>query len=345
MERRERLALLVTLLILFGLPLGILGYQYWVRPSLSPVPVVEIRAAVPEAGGFQPDSIQVNVGEAITLRFTALDVTHGVALGPGLGVDLGHVDPGEVEEITLTFDRPGTYTFYCTTWCSPDHWRMRGTIAVRDPDNPGLLQTPQHDPVIEALLAEGVDIDATRRPAGHDARPQPTMPRPSASRGEEALPTLHVPPELQDEAWRRTHTPSEALSMLAAANPEVREGTLVDVIAYLWVSNMTAERLAVAEALYNQNCAACHGEMGGGDGPAAGLTRTEPVAFADPAYMFSMRDDVLYAKIRRGGMGTSMPNFGTLLTPEETWALVTYLRGFSAGPLDSHTVRPDSIGP
>jgi len=38
-----------------------------------------------------------------------------------------------------------------------------------------------------------------------------------------------------------------------------------------------------------------------------------------------MRSDVLYAKIRRGGMGTDMPNFGTLFTPEETWALVDYL--------------------
>jgi mono/diheme cytochrome c family protein len=41
--------------------------------------------------------------------------------------------------------------------------------------------------------------------------------------------------------------------------------------------------------------------------------------------MFERRSDVLYAKIRRGVMGTDMPNFGTLFTPEETWALVDYL--------------------
>ncbi len=50
-----------------------------------------------------------------------------------------------------------------------------------------------------------------------------------------------------------------------------------------------------------------------------------PVALTDPNYLFGMRGDVLYAKIRRGGMGTDMPNFGTLITPEETWALVDYL--------------------
>ena len=85
------------------------------------------------------------------------------------------------------------------------------------------------------------------------------------------------------------------------------------------------DRLAQAEALYNQNCAACHGQYGGGDGPAAGTTVEEPVAFADAGYMFEMRGDVLYAKIRRGGMGTDMPNFGTLFTQDETWALVDYL--------------------
>ncbi len=41
--------------------------------------------------------------------------------------------------------------------------------------------------------------------------------------------------------------------------------------------------------------------------------------------MFTRRSDVLYAKIRRGGMSTDMPNFGTLFTAEETWALVDYL--------------------
>lgn len=51
----------------------------------------------------------------------------------------------------------------------------------------------------------------------------------------------------------------------------------------------------------------------------------QPSAFGNESYMFMMRSDVLYAKIRRGGMGTDMPNFGTILTREETWALVDYL--------------------
>ena len=34
---------------------------------------------------------------------------------------------------------------------------------------------------------------------------------------------------------------------------------------------------------------------------------------------------MLYAKIRREGMGTGTPNFGTLFSSEETWLLVDYL--------------------
>jgi mono/diheme cytochrome c family protein len=65
----------------------------------------------------------------------------------------------------------------------------------------------------------------------------------------------------------------------------------------------------------------------------AGQTAVKPIAFSDLAYMWLRRDDVLYAKIRRGGMGTDMPNFGTIFTPDETWALVNYLRSLTLTPL------------
>ena len=89
--------------------------------------VIDIVAAVPEAGGFQPNAITVETGETVTLRFSAADVTHGVAIGPALGIDLGQIDPGHMKEVTLTFDKAGTYTFYCNTWCSAECW---GRVAA-----------------------------------------------------------------------------------------------------------------------------------------------------------------------------------------------------------------------
>ena len=330
--RGERLALLTALLIVVGLPLAVLGYQFGLRPRLAPGRTIDIRAVVPEAGGFQPGAVQVPVGEPVTLRFSAADVTHGVAIGPGLGVDLGMVDPGQVREVTLTFDRPGIYTFYCTTWCSPNHWRMRGVIEVRDPAGPDLVPTARRDPVIETLVAQGVDIDATHTPGEHAEPALNGEHRPSAQRGADIIASLNVPAELESTAWRRTHPPVEGLTRLAQANPSIDDARLADAIAYLWVRDHSLEALVTGEALYNQNCAACHGETGAGDGPATATLATSPAAFANPVYMFARRDDVLYAKIRRGGMGTAMPNFGTILTPEETWALVAYLRSLSVSP-------------
>jgi mono/diheme cytochrome c family protein/plastocyanin len=327
MERRELAAWIAVVLIVIGLPGAVLGYQYWFRLESAGQRVIDIQAYAPEEGGFVPDAIRVAINEPVTLRFAAMDVTHGVALGPGLGIDLGHVDAGKVKEISLTFDRPGTYTYYCNTWCGPDHWRMRGTIQVIDPANPDLLPTAQPDPVIAALIAEGVDIDA-QHGAANDHGDAPTLiieRPPSAQRGAALLGSVTIPPEMSDPAWQRSHPPTHALDLLHQANRAVAQADLLDVIAYLWTAGTAPETLAFAEALYNKNCAACHGQTGQGDGPVAETTAEKPVAFADAAYLFERRADVLYAKIRRGGMGTDMPNFGTLFTAEETWALVEYL--------------------
>ncbi|RPI97965.1 MAG: hypothetical protein EHM39_08725, partial [Chloroflexi bacterium] len=240
MQRREKLAFAVLLLILIGLPAAALGYQYVLHPRIASTRIIDVRAAVPEAGGFQPAAIRVDAGETVTLRFSSVDVTHGIAIGPGLDIDLGHVDPGQVKEITLTFDYAGTYTFYCNTWCSPDHWRMRGVVQVDDPTNPGALPTAQHDPVIDALIAEGVDIDDNVH-MGEDDHPLPSIPLdrpPSAARGAALMTRVGVPDDVRDENWRRSHSPAQALDRLIAANPDVARADLVDVVANLWTGGL-----------------------------------------------------------------------------------------------------------
>jgi plastocyanin len=325
-NRTEGIARVLLALILIGLPALLLGYQYVLRPQLNRTRTIDISASISENGGFQPTNFTAVVGETMTLRFTSLDVTHGVAIGPGLGMDLGHVDPGHVEAVTLTFDHPGTYTFYCNTWCSPNHWRMRGVIEVRDPLNPNPVN--QVDSVIAALATEGVDIDASLNQSMNMTAAD-TMPvfdeRPSALRGAAISADLDIPPELQNQAWRRSHTPMQGIALLLTRNPDVSQRDLADTVAYLWLNDRSTETRADTTQYYAQNCAACHGESGGGDGFMASQTAETPAAFSNLNYLFGMRDDVLYAKIRRGGMGTDMPNFGTLITPEETWALVDYL--------------------
>jgi plastocyanin/mono/diheme cytochrome c family protein len=323
MTHIENFARATLLFIIIGLPLTITGYQQVLHPMLQPYRVIHVAAWAPEAGGFSPSVIQVDAGETVTLRFMSMDVTHGVAIGSGLDADLGFIDPGEQGDITLTFDTPGTYTYYCTTWCSKDHWRMRGVIEVRDPDNPNALPPAQPDPIIQALVEAGVNIDA--RHMSGDLQPETEAifsAMPSVERGKTLITSAVIPSQLHDSAWQQSNTPNDAVMHLQTANPHLSLDELRDITAYLWsVEPATPDTVRQ----YELNCAACHGESGFAEGPAAPFTAEVPSAFADPAYMFTMRSDVLYAKIRRGGMGTDMPNFGTLFTPEETHEMVDYL--------------------
>lgn len=276
--------------------------------------------AVAEQGGFSPASVRVQAGELATLDFYAGDVAHAVAIGPGMGVDLGTIPPGEHRSITVRFERPGVYTFYCNLWCSKEHWRMRGTIEVVDEDG-GVAPAPV-DPVIARLVAARFDIDAPTADVGDiELAGAVGALRPNA----DLLAALAAPAAIDSTAWRRTHALGDAIAAWSDTYPDADATTLL-VVASAWWNQQgadPAERAAAAD-LYAKNCAACHGVAGSGDGPAAALAATPPVAFT-LATLYNRPSDVLYAKIRRGGMGTGMPNFGTLFTPDETWSLVDYL--------------------
>jgi plastocyanin/mono/diheme cytochrome c family protein len=337
LERGEAFALIALILILVGLPVAALGYQFTLRPVLADVRTIDIVAAAPEKGGFQPESIRVAAGETVRLRFSVPDVTHGIAIGPGLDLDIGHVDPGQVEEVEVTFDKPGRYSFYCNSWCSLNHWRMRGTIDVYDPTNPSaLIVNDVTDPVLDALIARHVDIDAPHR-AG--ATP---LQRPSEIRGSAVVARLgdELPSQLADPMWRRSHSPFEA--WIALTDVGVPEVDAWAAVAYLWLADKDEIQLEKAALLYAKNCAACHGENGDGHGPGADAlmaqgvaqdahmgTSGTPAAFTDPELMLGGTSEVYYAKLRRGGMGTGMPGFGSLFTPDETWALVDFLWTFA----------------
>jgi mono/diheme cytochrome c family protein len=276
--------------------------------------------SIAEQGGFAPASLRIQTGQTVRVRFHAGDVAHAVAIGPGLGVDLGVIAPGETKAVMLTFDRPGVYTFYCNLWCSPEHWRMRGVIDVVASD--GSVPPAANDPVIAALTAAGIDIDSGHgaQQAAHPAESAGTSIAPNA----DVLASLAIPDILRTPVWRRTHALADMVAALREANPSTAAADVAGASAALWVEQLQAADLTAAAALYTKNCAACHGEAGRGDGMAASLAPTPPAAFMASA-LYERRSDVLYAKIRRGGMGTGMPNFGTLFTPEETWALVDYL--------------------
>ncbi|HIH2751598.1 TPA: c-type cytochrome [Burkholderia lata] len=86
--------------------------------------------------------------------------------------------------------------------------------------------------------------------------------------------------------------------------------------------------------LYAQHCAACHGADGRGEGPLAATLSHWPPTFAG-ALLARRLDGELFWRVRRGtrdehGVST-MPGFAATLGPQDTWALLDYLKALAAG--------------
>ncbi len=86
--------------------------------------------------------------------------------------------------------------------------------------------------------------------------------------------------------------------------------------------------LARGRWVYETFCASCHGIRGWGDGPAAAALFPPPPALAAIARVPALPDGYLFQRIREGGRlrGTAMPAFDSLLTEEDIWSVVAYLR-------------------
>jgi high-affinity iron transporter len=84
-------------------------------------------------------------------------------------------------------------------------------------------------------------------------------------------------------------------------------------------------------ALYAQNCAACHGAQGHGDGPAAKGLDPAPSDFHDRARMVQRSVYGLYNTITLGVNGTSMASFAQL-SEEDRWALAFFVSNIGVPP-------------
>ncbi len=294
---------------------------FWSRTPL-------IHARMAEDGGWNPDVIQAEVGKPLHIKITSDDVVHGFAVGQ---MEMQSVDilPGKVTDITLNFDKPGIYTFFCTRWCGLNHWRMRGTIEVSgSPSDPEPVSPPLY-------VSLDLDLDAP-----HEAPLIPAT-QPSAINGQSLAVTNSI--TLSNEDYL-THSPYDVFAELK--NTSLTESQRWDVVAYLWQTNTTPESLANGKELYAQNCAACHGENGAGDGvfaddlAAAGESSMQtmegavdmmmqtPVDFTDSQRMLGASPALLQGKILRGGMGTGMPMWGAIFTEDQIWDLIAYIYAF-----------------
>jgi mono/diheme cytochrome c family protein/plastocyanin len=306
--------------------------------------IVELHARTAENGGWSQDTIQARVGQPLHLHITSDDVVHGFAIGKSVVKPLDSIMPGEFVETTLTFTQPGKYTFYCNRWCGPNHWRMRGTIEVTGPGQP-VKADPQ-----PLYLKLGIDVDAL-----HSAEVIPST-SPSADHGAQYAARL---PAYATERFTYLTTSPARLWERLRADPtlaKLSDSDVWDAVAWIWQSQTTPQKMADGQALFKENCSACHAETGKGDGvmmrglpdrntlssgtdnqnsasqtemSGMGPGPTRPPDFTNPQQLLGASPALLEGKVIRGGMGTGMPYWGPIFTDQQLESIISYLYSFA----------------
>lgn len=104
-----------------------------------------------------------------------------------------------------------------------------------------------------------------------------------------------------------------------------REANRLLLLAYPFpVAPRSMPDLSRGAALYQAQCASCHGASGAGDGVLAGRLEPKPIAFTDPERARSRSLMALYQVISQGVSDTSMPAF-TGLSEEDRWSLAFHV--------------------
>jgi cytochrome c oxidase subunit II len=77
---------------------------------------------------YTPEVVHVTQGTLVTLKITAIDGTHGFALG-AFGID-ETIPEKETKTVTFYAEKKGEYGFHCSHFCGIGHLGMTGKIIV-----------------------------------------------------------------------------------------------------------------------------------------------------------------------------------------------------------------------
>ncbi|MCB0112573.1 MAG: c-type cytochrome [Caldilineaceae bacterium] len=296
-----------------------------------PLPPLEtnLYAYLPDNGGWKGDSLRVESGRDIHLVLRSVEGTHALRIAH-TDVESTLLTPNSEQVLIFTAPAPGRYVVECTVWCGPNHWRMRTVLEVTDPAAPDApINYVQDTPRYEIPWTQ-LNIDAA-----HPADSWPIVPADPVI-GAEIWKTLDAeiePSQLIDAYGWPLATPADVYIALqagqglpAAANMnEVERWALV---AFLWEAKSTPTVLERGADLFTRNCASCHGVDGSGTGFAAAVSPALEPDFRHSPTAAGASPLQLYAKIARGGMGTGMPNWGTVLDEDDLWSVTEYLYTF-----------------
>jgi mono/diheme cytochrome c family protein len=85
------------------------------------------------------------------------------------------------------------------------------------------------------------------------------------------------------------------------------------------------ENIDAGRALFNRNCASCHGEDGKAKTDLAGAMKVRPTDLTDKA-MHGITDGEIYWVISNGIKKSGMPTFSAKTKPDERWQMVVFVK-------------------
>ncbi|MDH3973679.1 MAG: ethylbenzene dehydrogenase-related protein [Deltaproteobacteria bacterium] len=123
------------------------------------------------------------------------------------------------------------------------------------------------------------------------------------------------------------------------------------IISALLVCNAIAKPGNVENGtkVYNKRCVWCHGEEGEGDGPAAERLNPPPRDFSSGMYKIKTtgfddpvpNDEDIYRMIAEGMPGTAMPGWDDIISEQDMWDLVAYIKTFAGYEEEKPTDQVD----
>ena len=105
--------------------------------------------------------------------------------------------------------------------------------------------------------------------------------------------------------------------------------TTIAVLAFTVTSGAAVAAEPDGAKLYAERCSGCHGDTGGGDGPAAAALVPRPKNFHE---LGPKSADELRAIVKKGKPGTMMQPFDGVLSDAEIDAVVRHVQHFAAAP-------------
>ena len=234
----KRPEILSRILIVIGLLIAISAP--FVGRMIGARGVIEMHGRIAESGGWTPGVIQAKAGVPLHLRLTSDVVMLGFAIGQR-NIPAVDVLPGQMTDVTLQFDKPGTYTYYCTRWCGVNHWRMRGKIEVSGGEL--VNEKAGTQPLYQTL---NLDIDA--------AHPAAALPVgiPEAQPGAQF--SARLPAGYLNLEYYRSHSPAQVYLDLRAepALSTLGDADIWDLVAYIWKSSTTPADLVAGQKIFSQ---------------------------------------------------------------------------------------------